>query len=351
MTQKTNNNTGQINYLAIITVLVLVVIISLFLNLILIFNKNGVLTTPSAKQPQTIINNNYPLLDQCLGVSKYKTTDERMTNQVIIYDNLLPAVRKITDDSAYDKFKIGFYLEDLSTGANLGVNHDEKFVPASLIKVPVMIAVLKEADSGNLSLKDQEKLQKEDLNDLAGTLYKKGEGYMATIEELINEMITNSDNTAMNVLYRIIGKEKINKILSYVNLPLVEEIINQSGNLHVFSPKRYVRLFRILYYSTYLSEKYSQYALDLLTKINDDVYISAGLPKDIMAARKYGEYSVQINNLNLVTYSDCGIIYHPKSPFMICVMVQGDRDYTIASKIIGDLTRTAYNYVTDYNVK
>ena len=45
------------------------------------------------------------------------------------------------------KRKISFYYRDLNHGAWIGINENEKYTPSSLLKVTIMIAYFKEAES------------------------------------------------------------------------------------------------------------------------------------------------------------------------------------------------------------
>ena len=48
--------------------------------------------------------------------------------------------------------RIGFYIEDLTTGITHEYNADQRFPTASVCKVPVMIELFHQAETGNLSL-------------------------------------------------------------------------------------------------------------------------------------------------------------------------------------------------------
>ncbi|MGI9050092.1 MAG: serine hydrolase, partial [Rubrobacteraceae bacterium] len=64
----------------------------------------------------------------------------------------------------------GFYAMDLKSGSGYGVRPNEEFFTASVIKVPVMIAVFRRIDEGKLSYKDLYKTKKEDSATGAGGL-------------------------------------------------------------------------------------------------------------------------------------------------------------------------------------
>ena len=73
----------------------------------------------------------------------------------------------------------GIYFEDLNTGAWFGINERDEFLPASLSKIPVIVAILKKVENGEISLNDIMILKKENINPYSGSLYKKGAGLLS----------------------------------------------------------------------------------------------------------------------------------------------------------------------------
>jgi beta-lactamase class A len=97
---------------------------------------------------------------------------------------------------------ISIYFEYLSTGANISINPDLRILPASLIKVPLAMAVMKKIELGDWNFDNELVLMKEDRDINWGEVYKRPIGSTITIRELIEEMLLNSDNTAYHILYR-----------------------------------------------------------------------------------------------------------------------------------------------------
>jgi beta-lactamase class A len=89
------------------------------------------------------------------------------------------------------------------------------------------------------------------------------------------------------------------------------------------SVKQYASFFRILYNASYLNRENSEYALSVLARIAFDQGLRGTLPQTMPIAHKFGERS------NLGTdgpnqLHDCGILYYPESPYLLCVMTRGD---------------------------
>ena len=66
--------------------------------------------------------------------------------------------------------RIGFYIEDLTTGITHEHNADQRFPTASVCKVPVMIELFRQVETGTLSLDERHRLQGNISTHGSGTL-------------------------------------------------------------------------------------------------------------------------------------------------------------------------------------
>lgn len=64
------------------------------------------------------------------------------------------------------------------------------------------------------------------------------------------------------------------------------------------------------------------------------------MPKDVEIAHKFGQRDV--DGVGLKQLHDCGIVYHPDGPYLLCVMTRGF-DYDILSNVIGEISKRTYN--------
>jgi beta-lactamase class A len=230
-----------------------------------------------------------------------------------------------------------FYFEDLTTGAWVGINENKEFMPLSLFKVPVMIATLKEVEIGQASLDQKVVLDKLDIDNKSGLLWKKGSGYEITVKDLLINLIHHSDNTASEALTRhVISKEIMFESVIAMGLP--EPTLNDTR----VTAREYSNMLRSLYFSNYLRRPFSELALTIMLESDFNSQIPAGLPKNIKVAHKVGFYVWE------GYYHDCGIIYAPNKPYLLCVMSM-DSSAEEADKIISQLSKIVYSSVTANN--
>lgn len=305
----------RINVKAIIVILL---ILSFAFNIFLLFQLNYI-QTENTKQ--------FRFINQISEIP----LDSNNENIIIHYGNLREKIKNDTENIAYME-NIGVFIQDIKTGAWLGINEKENFLPASLLKIPIMMAILKRVERGDLALTDKITLVEKDLDGGYGDLYKKGAGAQFTVWELLKEMILSSDNTAKNALKRYLSEAEINSIFAHVGIenPYTNET-------HSVSPRGFTRFFKALYYSTFLSAELSEKALDLTTDTKAEDLLSSGIPPEIQVAHKHGESIYGIH--------DCGIVYHPKNPYFICIMIRNITTYQDAKKIIFTISRDVFDFV------
>ena len=132
---------------------------------------------------------------------------------------------------------------DMRDGRWLGINTDELYYPASLLKVPLMIATLKIAEA------QPELLLKKNLYTGTTDLTKEQNfkpqemlqpGHYYTTEDLLKRMIIYSDNNAVPLLLNNINSSTLAAVYSDLGIPMDNSSIR-------ISVKEYANFFRILY--------------------------------------------------------------------------------------------------------
>ena len=164
---------------------------------------------------------------------------------------------------------------------------------------------------------------------------KSGEDY--TVWQLIEQMITQSDNEALDLLRNDLGEKAINQVTLDLEIPTALTI--DSDNL--LRVKDYSTLFRVLYNASYLDKQNSEKALELLAKIDFKRGLVAAIPSNIIVSHKFGERSYDDGTKQL---HDCGIVYYPNRPYLICVMTKGE-NFSSMEKTIQQISSTIYTEI------
>jgi beta-lactamase class A len=256
-------------------------------------------------------------------------------------DSMKQKAEDIINQELGSKFldHVSVYFRDLSNGPTMGIDEEEEFTPASLLKVPLLIAYFKKAETDPAILKEKITFTTPagdavNQNIKPSKQLKEGNEYEA--EELIERMIINSDNESANLLLENIDQDFLNK--TYTDLGI--EIPGTSGSENFMTVKQYASFFRILYNASYLNRGMSEKALSLLSQSEYSNGLKVGIPGDVQIAHKFGE-RVLGSSFQL---HDCGIIYKGSTPYILCLMSRG-QDFSELERIIQSISRMVYQEV------
>lgn len=106
--------------------------------------------------------NGFELLSPTIAWLEVDDFLEKQKIFTVSYEDLKPVIEEKITKGVNGKY--GFYFEDLTTGAWLGINEKEEFVPVSLLKVPMMITVLKKVEQNTLFLSDEIEILPQDID-------------------------------------------------------------------------------------------------------------------------------------------------------------------------------------------
>jgi beta-lactamase class A len=239
---------------------------------------------------------------------------------------------------------ISVYYRDMITGEWTGVNENDSYSPSSMLKVGVLMAYLKIAET-DPDILDQEITYTP--TDDSGQYFKPMHVLTAgeyTVRDLLIQMIQQSDNDALDALNTAHPQELLS-VFNALNIPYPS--VNSPTDF--MSPELYSRMFRALYNATYLPDVESEQALELLMQTDFTQGLVAGVATSTPVAHKFGE-KTNIVNGTVIDHElhDCGIVYYSNDPYFLCVMTKG-QDFPTLENIISDISKSVFNYVSSKN--
>lgn len=282
----------------------------------------------------------YKFINPLIGTVSPPATDVGIFSE-IKSDVVSYLAKEKKEGNLYD---YSFYFRDLGTGLWFGANEDSDFSPASLFKLPVAIAIYKQAERDPSFLKKSVVYTKE-IADLNGSISTNAESLLTvgkaySLEDLVSIMLIDSDNGAKNLLLASLDISYLDNLFIAVSLAGP----SQSGSSSI-SSRRYAHFLRVLYGSSYLNEEHSEFILGLLSKTTFDDGLVDGLPKGVSVAHKYGTYQFEemINGKKMSTEQlhDCGVVYHEENPYIFCFMTKG-KDLKNLYRIISHVSSLVY---------
>jgi beta-lactamase class A len=243
---------------------------------------------------------------------------------------------------------ISFYFRDLVNGNRFGIRENDRFSPQSLLKLPLMMAYFKWAETNPQVLRrsltytgGENQTEQKHIKPL--TELVPGSRYI--VNDLIFRMIAYDDSAAYSLLSANLPAGRLDKIFKDLN---VEYDPQKGKDEDAMSLGAFAGLYRVLFNASYLNEEMSEKALRYLSKSTFRDGMASGIPQNIEIAGKHGERTVTVTEHGkeeeLYQLHEFGIIYHPNRPFLIGIMARGD-DFNSLMKVIRDITRLVYEEV------
>ena len=103
----------------------------------------------------------------------------------------------------------GIYVKSIETGEELAIDADRQMETMSTIKIPLMAEVFEQIKAGKIRLTDHYTYQQADMRGGTGVIRSLQPGAVLTVQDLVTLMIIVSDNTATDVLYRMVGGPQV----------------------------------------------------------------------------------------------------------------------------------------------
>lgn len=290
----------------------------------------------SSKQVRQVGEHQFinPLLECEVAEGVLDARKENFRDDLAEYINTLKQERSVSD--------VAIYFRDLNNGPTFGVDDQKEFFPASLLKVPVMMAYYHLAEQNPDVLRMEIRHVSDKDFGITPTIMPRERveiGQVYTVEELIRRMIVFSDNQALVLLTERLPLSEMQDLFSMLG---VGDDVLKDGNSKL-TVKEYAGFFRILFNSSYLSRTSSEKALALLATTDYHDALPAGVPKEVVVSHKFGEAGTGSHERQL---HDCGVVYFPDHPYLACIMTRGENVETL-KMTIRDISQFIYEKIDE----
>ncbi len=284
----------------------------------------------------------YTFIDPLIAIKGdgYSTDYQKIQQEVSTY---------IAEQKKEGLISATVYFRDIKVPAGFGINPDEMYTPASLYKVPIMMAYYKVSeDKGPSILSDSltytGEVDRSTVQEIVSSPnLVPGKSYSVT--QLLEYMIRHSDNNATELLRRHL----VNTGNAQAYLSVFTSLGIDFDSIRVYSDnmtaQRYSIFLRTLYNATYLNRDNSEKALRLLSETDFDGGIRAGVPESVLVAQKFGEVRMVNEDGTFIgkELNNCGIVYFPKHPYLLCVMTKRlGNDIPALQQTVGTISRMVY---------
>ncbi|SFT60562.1 beta-lactamase class A [Selenomonas sp. GACV-9] len=219
--------------------------------------------------------------------------------------------------------------------------HSAPMRSASMIKVFILGTAMEKIRDGQLDLYQNLTLHGYDKVGGAGVLAGYANGTELSLDKVMRLMITESDNTATNMLIDLLGMASINEYMQrngYTDTILQRKMMDSqamaAGRENYTSVNDLGNFFVKLYHRSCVSPQLDDVMLGYLEGQTDTECFPAALP-GIMICHKTGElYGL---------YDDGGIVYQEGNPFIIVGMTDNYSSRGRAISILRQMAQAAAN--------
>lgn len=284
-------------------------------------------------------SSNKPVIEQSIAENeKFNVTYEHKDINTIGMNKLENDIKDIFKNE-YGIYSVAF--QNTSSNEILSIN-PKKLQSASIIKLFVMIEAFNEIKEDRINENDEIILKSNMKVGGTGSLSGRKDGTAITINQLIKLMITQSDNTATNILIDILTMDKINssiKVLgcsdSVIQRKMMDFKAQNEGKDNFTSVEDLCCVLFKIYKNECLGGIYDKKMIDIMKQQENNTKIPLLLPPGTVVAHKTGELD-KVEN-------DAGIIYNKDGAYILCILSNGV-ETTKARGIISKLSRIVYDF-------
>ncbi|HWR45305.1 serine hydrolase [Sporomusa sp.] len=238
----------------------------------------------------------------------------------------------------------GVVVVNHTTGDRLELNPGMVFPAASMIKVPIMYEIMRQAAAGMISLEETLGVTSGITTGGAGILKELRPGLTLTVRELVTLMIILSDNTATNMLIDLAGMDNVNNTMTGLGLKstvlrrrMMDFDAARAGLENGISAADLALLLAQVLDSTMLPPAYGAMMLDILKRQQINDKLPFFLPEETVIAHKTG-------TLPGVEH-DAGILFLPDGPYTICVLSADLTANYLGLQLVANIGKIVYNHL------
>jgi beta-lactamase class A len=234
--------------------------------------------------------------------------------------------------------RAGCFIYDPKNGRYLDMAGHEAFAAASMIKLPVLVALLSAIDRGEIKFSDNLKIRRDLITGGSGSLQWRPADSPVSVRETAQLMMIISDNTATNMIIDCLGgKEKLNDQFKSWGLAEthIQNMLGDFEGTNKTSPYDLVCLLAKVDRGELLSRDSCAWLFDTMQHTRIRTLLNPGLGPGAVLAHKTGDIGSMVGDVGLVT-APTGARY------FVSVQVERPFNDRRANALIRVLSRSIY---------
>jgi beta-lactamase class A len=252
---------------------------------------------------------------------------------------------------------VGIYFRDLSRPDSLLHDADVRMHAASTMKVPVMIQVFRDAETGRLALDDTVVVKNEFVSIVDGSLYELDRaddsdstlyeriGQPATVRELVELMITVSSNLATNILMELVDPGRVTATMRQLgadSIRVLRGVEDQQAYEAGLSNTTTARDLGVIMAAISENRAAGEAACRAMEAVLARQRFQDGIPSGLPAGTRVAHKTGWITRL----HHDAALVGQPGGPrYVLVVMVRG-LEQDASARLMGDVARLVHQRVS-----
>jgi beta-lactamase class A len=240
----------------------------------------------------------------------------------------------------YPDLQPQIFLVDLDNKGFVNINSKAPLAAASTIKLPVLVALFQDVDQGKINLEEQLIMTKDVIASGSGGMQYEAPNSKFSVLKTAEQMMTNSDNTATNMLIkRLGGMAPLNQ--RFLKMGLVTTVLHSPlpdlTGTNITSSADLGNLLVKIDGGTLISLRSRDRMLYIMHNIVRNTLLPQGLEPGAIIAHKTGDIKSVLG--------DVGIIDMPNGKrYIASVLVKRPDNSPQAKEFIQKASSTAYQY-------
>jgi len=219
----------------------------------------------------------------------------------------------------YPQLEPAVFVWDYESGGGFEINSDKPYPSASIIKIPIAYEFMRLLDRTSNSENPVKLFDKREFSEIFKTSGSGKLQYMATgtnysLNHLAKIMITDSDNSATNmILYEIGGMDAFNRSMRNYGLKTVSmgEWLPDLEGKNKISAREISEILYNLDNPNYINPRYKTVLQDYLSNVKNTHLIKEKLPPDAIVLHKTGNIGKMLGDAAIISTKSGSV----RSPF------------------------------------
>lgn len=243
--------------------------------------------------------------------------------------------------SLYPTIVPSVFVWDYETGNYAKINSDKLYSAASIIKIPVLIQLFRSIEAGQLTIFDTMTLTDYYRAEGSGSLQFKAENSVWTLDDLARIMITESDNSATNMIMAKLGSmNDVNSGIRQWGLSRthVNNWLPDMSGTNFTTTEDLARMLYNLDNPNFLSVTSREKIFDYMGHVHNDRLIPAGLGAGAVFLHKTGDIGKMLG--------DAGIVYAPNGKkYIVAILANRPYNSALGKDYIVKASEIIYNHM------